>query len=298
MAALSHAKSVTVGDATGTVTFWNGATTSSIAASDLGRPSDWNSAHNFFQTISGNTAGQSTASGTNLVWAGTNGITVSHATAAGAATAWISGPGPTPPQYFVFVGEDIPQARALITNATALTQRPLFFPFDIGGNLTAQEVHWTMSRSTSGSNNFTVHVGIYSYVNSTQLTSISTTSASYSNTATASVSGVRAFEAPLPVTTLAPGQYVLGMIFSATATASMNYSLMGGTTSNFPNSNVIVSGADVYHTYTSHGAKPFWGRYTTTTGALPGSVGYTQVIHAFTAASMPLPVHFEFANHY
>lgn len=46
-----HAKSVTVADFTGTVTAFNSqGSTTTVAASDLARPSDWNSGHNQLYT--------------------------------------------------------------------------------------------------------------------------------------------------------------------------------------------------------------------------------------------------------
>jgi hypothetical protein len=60
-------------------------------ATSVVRPSDWNSYHNQYLTISGNTAGQSTVSGTNIVLQGGNNVTLSAATAAGAATIIVSG---------------------------------------------------------------------------------------------------------------------------------------------------------------------------------------------------------------
>ena len=93
--AISHIKSNTIADFTGTVTVFNSAgTTATANATDLVRPTDWNSVHNFFQTISGNTQGTSTMSGTNLVFAGGNNITLSNNTAAGAATISIHGNAP------------------------------------------------------------------------------------------------------------------------------------------------------------------------------------------------------------
>jgi hypothetical protein len=76
--AVSHVKSNSVADFTGTVTVFNslGATTTTLATA-LVRPSDWNSAHNQFMTISGNTAGASTLSGTNLVYQAGNNVTLS-----------------------------------------------------------------------------------------------------------------------------------------------------------------------------------------------------------------------------
>lgn len=60
--ALYHAYSQTVGDGT---------------ATSVVRPSDWNSGHNQFVTLAGNTAGASTISGTNIVYQGGNNITLS-----------------------------------------------------------------------------------------------------------------------------------------------------------------------------------------------------------------------------
>jgi hypothetical protein len=74
--ALYHAYTQTVADGT---------------ATSVVRPSDWNSAHVQGQTISGNTAGASTFTGTNIIFQGGNNVTLSAATAAGAATIIISG---------------------------------------------------------------------------------------------------------------------------------------------------------------------------------------------------------------
>ena len=76
MSALYHAYTQTVADGT---------------ATSVVRPSDWNSAHVQGQTISGNTAGVSSFTGTNFVLQGGNNVTLSAATAAGAATIIISG---------------------------------------------------------------------------------------------------------------------------------------------------------------------------------------------------------------
>lgn len=76
--AVSHIKSNTIADFTGTVTVFNsaGATTTQLATA-LVRPSDWNSAHNQYVTLSGNTAGASTLSGTNIVFQGGNNVVLS-----------------------------------------------------------------------------------------------------------------------------------------------------------------------------------------------------------------------------
>lgn len=76
--AVSHVKSNPVANMTGTVTVFNSAgVTTTAAATDLVRPLDWNSAHNQYMTLSGNTAGGSTVSGTNIVFQGAGAITLS-----------------------------------------------------------------------------------------------------------------------------------------------------------------------------------------------------------------------------
>lgn len=75
--AISHVKSVTVVDFTGTVTVYNSAgATTTAAATDLVRPADWNSVHNQFYTLSGNTSNGSTASGTNVVFGASGALTL------------------------------------------------------------------------------------------------------------------------------------------------------------------------------------------------------------------------------
>lgn len=75
--AISHVKSNIAPDWTGTVTVGNSTGgTQTIAATDLVRPADWNSAHNQFYTLTGNTNGASTASGTNVVLSGGNNVTL------------------------------------------------------------------------------------------------------------------------------------------------------------------------------------------------------------------------------
>lgn len=219
-----------------------------------------------------------------------NGLTISLSAAApggGAAQTirWTHGP-------FVV-------SNNLITNVTALTQRPIFIPINIPGQLSADEMMWAMSRSTSGSNNFTLHIGVYTMANGTSMNLLYSSSASYSASVTASISGIRIVEFPLgsQMSSLTQGQYVLGAIFSATATASMNYSLMGHSTAN-PAVGGMHTGGNTFFTHTSHHILPMWGRYSTTTGALPSAVAANGVIGFPTGASAPLPWAFTFGSDY
>lgn len=88
MSAVSHNKSLTMADFAATVTVFNSqASTTTIAATDLARPSNWNSAHDQFITLSGNTSNLSSAGPiSNIILAGGNDITLSMATAVGVAS--------------------------------------------------------------------------------------------------------------------------------------------------------------------------------------------------------------------
>lgn len=72
---ITHFFSNTIGDATGTVTVPNlsGGTTS-VAATQLPRPSDWNSVHALAFTITGNTTNQSTYSGSGVTLSAQGGV--------------------------------------------------------------------------------------------------------------------------------------------------------------------------------------------------------------------------------
>lgn len=93
---VGHVKSNVVPDFTGTVTGYNSqGSTTTYAATDLVRPSDWNSVHSFNQSLSGQVlGGATTASGTDLVFGFTNGMQASFSTvasAAGRVTLWFDG---------------------------------------------------------------------------------------------------------------------------------------------------------------------------------------------------------------
>jgi hypothetical protein len=95
MAAITHMKSNTIGDMANTVTVFDSqGSTATVAATNLVRPGDWNSAHAQAWTISGNTAGDasSKAGATNIVFGGGTNITMRASTEASGATLWVDGP--------------------------------------------------------------------------------------------------------------------------------------------------------------------------------------------------------------
>ncbi len=228
-------------------------------------------------------AGTTSNNLTNLVFS--NGNNVTFGLNGSTVTASVAAPGGGG-GYSILSFENIEkEMTANVSNMTLtlLTQRPIFLPFQLGGSLTHNFMEIEVSRATSGSNAFTMQAAIYSLANTTQLSRIATLQNVFSNTATASVSGIRRIRLTGFETvgsTLTPGQYVMMLYASAAATASMNYSYRGAVTV-APNVGIIGAGSDVVTTATSAMVSDYWrafsGIYSTTTGSPPATVGYTQI---------------------
>lgn len=119
-----HVLSSPVADVTGTVTVFDAsASTKTEAASNIVRPSDWNSAHRQIVTLSGNTAGQSVVSGTNVVFHGGTNITLGGSTAAGAATIHVIGADQTNQTAGLFAVGNTTQGSSGTQDARSLTFR-------------------------------------------------------------------------------------------------------------------------------------------------------------------------------
>lgn len=120
--AVSHVYNQTVADGT---------------ATSVVRPSDWNSAHNQYYTVSGNTTNASTASGTNVVWQAGNNITLSAAT----NTIVISGPGGT-----ISWWENMPGVPLVNTTAFTLGGSSNYvFPFVLDNYVSASYIRMPVS---------------------------------------------------------------------------------------------------------------------------------------------------------
>jgi hypothetical protein len=118
------------------------------------------------------------------------------------------------------------------------------------------------------------------------------------------MSGIRVFEIPMgnAMSTLAQGAWVLGIVFSATATVRGNYSIMGNATVSGPNSNIIQTGTNAYSAATAHMMMPFMGRFTATSDGLPANVrlaaATSDLIGGQSGASQPIAMCWTIANHY
>ena len=271
--AVSHVKSNTVADWTGTVTVGNSTGgTQTIAATDLVRPGDWNSAHNQYYTLSGNTLSSSTASGTNVVFAASGGVSLVGSN----DSVVISAPAP------VTHSIAFPFGNAPAVAAKQFGQNSVFFaPMALAGNYAFDNVHFFMSvsQSTSSDSSYaigaTFDIGFYTRNNSSlSLVSSANRTLAWtmtSNNTTTNQAGMREVTVGISQT-LTDGDWWLG-IRSSTATTNANWASL----SHLGVSNVQFSGALAVVRSATQQAAPGQGIYTVTTGALPESVAFTQI---------------------
>lgn len=193
-----HAKSLTIGDFTGTVTAFNSqGSTTTVAATDLARPADWNSGHNVVMSLGGNTSNSSVVSGTNMMLAGAGGVTLIGSTSNnGGATVSLSGP-MVGSNYEQLIGTNVRPFAA--QSSVSLGQNTLYVcpvilerPLSVVALKLLALITHSSSAVSSGQKGLTFQVGAYSRVATnisdtgyTQLTQIwsssHTMAASYSS---------------------------------------------------------------------------------------------------------------------
>jgi hypothetical protein len=186
---VTHQFSNTLADWTGTVTVYNNAgATTTVAASALVNPGNWNQAHSEVYSLTGNTNNSAVVGGTNIVFSGGANITLVGSTAAGQATIGISGYDPA----MSWFDNQIPGAvvTADLSSGQSLFVFPLtpaneLFPAD----MTLQTLMFDMSNTiTSAAFSRTLIVGFYTSVNSTQLSRLYSGSVTFGQTANANMS--------------------------------------------------------------------------------------------------------------
>lgn len=318
--AVSHAKSITIGDFTGTVTAFNSqASTTTVAATDLARPADWNSAHNQYFTLTGNTNNASTVSGTNVVLSGGNNVTLigsnnsvigfsvgnyittgalsdhshgnpqlnltnlSGTTASNSAGFTLSLSAAAPGGGGVTMSRFDPGWPAGFHMATQYGQNSLFFapicfPHAVAMNVIENYVQFTANTNSTGTYSVTQHLALYTYENSTRisrLTSFEVTTTGLHSGTQNSVSNVgkRRWSGTVGAYTISAGAYVVA--FRSSTTFSSN----NMTLSNYGISQIAThnSGRLMEATNVSHRLMDWVGVYSATTGALPNSIGLSEV---------------------
>jgi hypothetical protein len=193
---LVHVKSNTIGNATGTVSVWNtqGSSTT-VAASALVQPQDWNSAHQLTQLFGGNTLGSSSVSGTDLLWAAGNNITLSASQGASIATVTIQGP----PNLSTWMPrEPASSTLAVYWGVNTASQSQVFVPFNVPAQLQLDCMRvWVQASFLSTTNAYSQSIshqfGLYSN-NAGTLSQISTGSYSIGHSGS-SVSGTLSYPA-------------------------------------------------------------------------------------------------------
>ena len=303
------AQSNTTQSSSGTIPFnslqFQGAGIASVGVSNgsvvISVPAGGGAGMNLGISTQGNTSGTTGLVSNQMVFVGGNNITLSQSVNGQSATLTISGAaaGGGGFSYVSFENfNKIMTANVSNMTVTGLTQRPIFIPFQLPGSLTHNMMEIEVSRATSGSNAFTMQAAIYTFVNRTQISRLASLQNVFSNTDTASISGIRrirltGFEAA--GTTLSPGQYVMMLYASAANTASMNYSYRGGVTV-APDVGVIGGGTNVVTTATSAmsngGYRIFAGVWSTTTASPPASIGLSNV----SQHTKGLPIYFYMAS--
>ena len=138
------------------------------------------------------------------------------------------------------------------------------------------------------------HLGVYTFVNSTSAALLGSHSEAYvvSSASSVSLSGVRnlvmtGIGTHATLSSLTGGEYLIGMMFSATATNAMNASLLGASGGAGP-LGAIHPGTNNLSAATNQGIQVMNGRGSTTVNAMPANVSSADLINQGQGASMAL----------
>jgi hypothetical protein len=263
----------------------------------------------------GNTAGNTGVTGTRLVIVGSGPVSLSQTTGAAGGTLSILAPATSSLSATGLVSistngstisigvpgtmadwQNFPQGQAALNTLIAgISKTPFYWHEYVPGRITANSLVYKMSMVTANTlASFTAHLGVYTFVNSTSMALLGSLSEEYvvSSATSASLSGIRHFlmtkiGTHTALSTLGPGNYGFGMMFSAGATQSMNASLMGAATASYP-LGLIMPGTNSVSAGTSQGAMALWGRGSTTVNALPANVVRSELVNQGSGASAHL----------
>lgn len=285
-----HAKSVTVADFTGTVTALNSqGSTTTVAASDLARPSDWNSGHNQLYTLSGNTAGNSTVSGTNVILQGGNNITLSGTGSTIVIEGGAGGGGGTATMWQPF-NEGVNVMGQQGQGTLHIVPLPTPVPAALGElevDRLCVPIYYSNASNSTGSVTISLWHGLYLRDQNTQLTLAHSTSYStgitFSGTDSASLHhGIRLHTIPW-TTTVQDGRYYVGHIMRTTsggANATVSQALVSQLNSNFSG---IFGAASTATAQWPLG----YGVYNSSTTALPGTIAFSRINGTASLAARP-----------
>lgn len=209
------------------------------------------------------------------------------------STILFSGPRPAP---LIYDWANFQQADAVImTHVASISKTPFYWSEEVPGGITLNSVALKLSNvATATLQSFTIHFGVYTFVNSTSMALLGSISETFvlSTASSASWSGPRMYVMTAAGThtalsSLSAGDYGFGLMFSAGATGSMHYSLFGAGSTGGPLGRV-VPGVNQASTGTSQGAQALIGRGSSTVNALPAGVVASEIINQGSGASAQL----------
>lgn len=278
--AVSHIFSNAIADFTGTITGFNSqGSTTTIIATNIVRPSDWNSAHNQFYTLTGNTTGNSTASGTNVIFAGSGPISIGGST----NSIIISAPNAITHKMFAPFDEAVGVVGA---NQGSLHIYPIALPHLQHDRIGHRIVH-SNTTGSSGSVTLSIRCGLYTR-NVSTLSLLSSTSSSwaFTNSGTqgiySSIGGQRLATIPWS-NTITEGDYWMGIVSqTATAGTSCSFSQVMASQINSDFSGIF----NVASNATAQRRLGF-GFYSVTTAAMPASIAFSEIQGTASIAHRP-----------
>jgi hypothetical protein len=156
---------------------------------------------------------------------------------------------------------------------------PVTLPAHLVINALAFPVHFTGATNSTGTYTISQGLGIYSFVNSTQISRVAsleaTTTFHHSGTqnSVSNVGGYRTWSGTVGGTTLPPGEYVFAHL-SKTASVGAN-----ATISNFivSNVNTALSGPLMGAANASMAFRPFQGSFSVQSAGFPDTIGTVQI---------------------
>lgn len=306
--AVSHVKSLTIADMTGTITVFDSqGSTGTIAATDIVRPSDWDSVHNQFLTVTGNnTFSNTTASGSNLQYSALGNLSIGGSS----DTVLFSGPKMQSSYRNVINAGNLSTVNSLFSSNSASCQ-PFILPYD----MVASNVKCALSVSVGTAANtssayfdLTFAGGIYKKGNSagridSLVTWLQTYTVSWASNATTQIAGMPFITGTFATQTFGAGEYffVAQMSTNSTATGGANTTALGNSVS------VVVAAAINTAFFNSTAAHYLGSGSTNNINILPGlgvlsNINGTQTAYQLSNYNFggtnvpPAPVFFELRN--
>jgi hypothetical protein len=193
--------------------------------------------------------------------------------------------------------ENFPQMEAsLYTHVSGVSKTPFYWPEVLPAGIQPKNIAFRVSMVTASADlSLSVHFGVYTFVNSTSLALLGSGSDAFvqQNASSVSFSGQRNLILTSPgtvaaISSLTPGNYVFGMMFSATATGAMNASIYAASVAAGRALGGLWPGTNVVSTGTSQGIAGLYGRGSSTVNAMPANVSAPDLINQGSGASAPM----------